>query len=101
MGGHWRLLRRWRRTRATCRSAQCSVMNLPTAWPRERRRKIMSSSDDASHLDHDALADSALDAVTGRDIEIADDELKQVTGGALKLPGLHKASDVTLKRGAI
>jgi len=43
----------------------------------------MSSSDDASSLDHDTFADRELDAVTGRDIEIAEDELKQVTGGAL------------------
>jgi bacteriocin-like protein len=31
-------------------------------------------------------------------IEITEDELKQVIGG-LKLPGMHKAPDVTLKRG--
>jgi hypothetical protein len=31
-------------------------------------------------------------------IEIAEDELKQVTGGA-KLPGMHKTPDITLKRG--
>jgi bacteriocin-like protein len=61
----------------------------------------MSKSDNTSNLDHDARAESALGAVTGRNIEMADDELKQVTGGALKLPGLHKASDVTLKRGVI
>jgi bacteriocin-like protein len=31
-------------------------------------------------------------------VEITEDELKQVTGGA-KLPAMHKAPDVTLKRG--
>jgi hypothetical protein len=31
-------------------------------------------------------------------VEIIEDELKQVTGGA-KLPALHKAADVTVKRG--
>ena len=34
-------------------------------------------------------------------IEIAEDELKQVAGGATKLPGMNKTPDVTLKRGAI
>ena len=33
-------------------------------------------------------------------IEITEDELKQVTGGA-KLPGRHKAADVTLTRGLL
>jgi bacteriocin-like protein len=32
-------------------------------------------------------------------IEITEDELKQVTGGAT-LPGMHKTPDVTLKRGS-
>jgi bacteriocin-like protein len=32
-------------------------------------------------------------------IEITEDELKQVTGGATKLPGMNKTPDVTLKRG--
>ncbi len=32
-------------------------------------------------------------------IEITEDELKQVTGGAPKLPGMNKTPDVTLKRG--
>ena len=34
-----------------------------------------------------------------RSIEITEDELKQVTGGATKLPGMNKTPDVTLKRG--
>jgi bacteriocin-like protein len=34
-------------------------------------------------------------------IEIKEDELKQVTGGTSKLPGMNKTSDVTLKRGTI
>ena len=34
-------------------------------------------------------------------IEITEDELKQVTGGATKLPGMNKTPDVTFKRGAI
>ena len=43
-------------------------------------------------------------AVSGGDnkefIEIAEDELKWVTGGTSKLPGMHyKASEVTLTRG--
>ena len=53
-------------------------------------------------LDHHELAEIELDAVSGGDnkefIEITEDELKQVTGGA-KLPAMHKAPDVTLKRG--
>jgi bacteriocin-like protein len=35
------------------------------------------------------------------DIEITQDELKQVTGGVAKLPGLTKTSDITLKRGTM
>jgi bacteriocin-like protein len=35
---------------------------------------------------------------TDRSIEITEDELKQVIGGAT-LPGMHKMPDVTLKRG--
>ena len=35
---------------------------------------------------------------TDGSIEITEDELKQVTGGAT-LPGMHKTPDVTLKRG--
>jgi bacteriocin-like protein len=34
-----------------------------------------------------------------KSIEITEDELKQVTGGTSKLPGMNKAADVTLKRG--
>jgi hypothetical protein len=44
-------------------------------------------------------------AVSGGDdkefIEIAEDKLKWVTGGTSKLPGMHKASEVTLTRGII
>jgi hypothetical protein len=53
-------------------------------------------------LDHHELAEIELDAVSGADnkefVEITEGELKQVTGGA-KLPAMHKAPDVTLKRG--
>jgi bacteriocin-like protein len=35
---------------------------------------------------------------TDGSIEITEDELKQVTGGAT-LPAMHKTPDVTLKRG--
>jgi hypothetical protein len=63
-------------------------------------RKTNDTSNIGTLEDQGTLA-SELDAVTGRDIEIAEDELKQVTGGAVKLPGMHKALDVTFKRGTI
>jgi bacteriocin-like protein len=62
---------------------------------------IMSKTD----VEHRPLGDSELDAVSGGNnkefIEITEDELKQVTGGTSKLPGRHKAAEVTLTRGII
>ena len=63
-------------------------------------RKTNDTSNVGTLEDQGTLA-SELDAVTGGDIEIAEDELKQLTGGAVKLPGMHKTSDVTFKRGTI
>jgi len=58
----------------------------------------MSKTNDTSNVT--TLADSEL-SVSCADIEIREDELKQVTGGAQKLPGMNKTSDVTFKRGTI
>jgi hypothetical protein len=44
-----------------------------------------------------------INAVSGDNegfVEITEDELTQVAGGA-KLPGMHKAADVTLTRGLL
>jgi bacteriocin-like protein len=64
--------------------------------------KIMSKTNGSSR---DELTINELDAVSGRNnkgfIEITEDELKQVTGGTSKLPGRHKAAEVTLTRGII
>jgi bacteriocin-like protein len=64
--------------------------------------KIMSKTNGSSR---DELTINELDAVSGRNnkgfIEITEDELKQVTGGTSKLPGMNKTPDVTLKRGTI
>jgi bacteriocin-like protein len=64
--------------------------------------KIMSKTNGTSR---DGLTINELDAVSGGNdkgfIEITEDELKQVTGGTSKLPGMHKTPDVTLKRGTI
>jgi bacteriocin-like protein len=59
--------------------------------------RIMST---VSNVDHGILEDTSGGGDNKEFIEMKEDELKQVTGG-LKLPGLHKASDVTLKRGII
>lgn len=36
---------------------------------------------------------------TPRPQELTEAELKQAAGGVRKLPGMHKAGDITLKRG--
>ena len=63
----------------------------------------MSKIKNTSNVDYRTLTETGLASVGGGDnngfIEIAVDELKQVTGGTSKLPGMHKAPDVTLKRG--
>jgi bacteriocin-like protein len=70
------------------------------AWMEKTMSKSNGTSSIGTLEDQGTLA-SESDAVTGGDIQITEDELKQVTGGAVRLPGLHKASDVTFKRGTI